>query len=199
MRIDEELILMSEYKLTPNELYLIRTILMYEDDEQYIAKYLNVCKITNTDVRSMLLNLQEKGIVLKSYKVPDSGTVFKPEDVDLNQNFIKRFHRASFELGQELFDVYPQFTVIQGCTVPLRSVSKKFDSLEDFFKSYGKTIKNNPDLHNHIIELTKWAAENTSIINCTLASYVIDRRWMDIEALKTGDKGNVNFDTVKML
>lgn len=190
---------MSEYKLTPNELYLIRTILMYEDDEQYIAKYLNVCKITNTDVRSMLLNLQEKGIVLKSYKVPDSGTVFKPEDVDLNQNFIKRFHRASFELGQELFDVYPQFTVIQGCTVPLRSVSKKFDSLEDFFKFYGKTIKNNPDLHNHIIELTKWAAENTSIINCTLASYVIDRRWMDIEALKTGDKGNVNFDTVKML
>lgn len=199
MQIDEELIIMSDYKLTPNELYLVRTLLLYEDDTQYIIKFLNICKATNTDVRSLLVSLQNKGIVLKSYKIPEAGAPFKPEYVEFNQNFIKKYYRGSFELGQELFDVYPQFTTIQGVMVPLRSVSKKFDSLEDFFRFYGKTIKHNPDLHNHIIELTRWAAENTSLINCTLASYVIDRRWVDIEALRNGDQGNINFNTVKML
>lgn len=190
---------MLECKLTPNELYLIRTILMYEDDIQYIAKYLNLCKITNTDVISLLSSLQNKGLILKDYKIPKPGDQFKPEEVMFNQNFIKKYHKASFELGKELFEVYPRFTVIQGCTVPLRTVSKKFDSLEDFFRFYGKTIKYNPELHNHIIEITKWASENTTIINCTIASYVIDRRWEDIEALKKGDQGNINFDTIKML
>ena len=71
--------------------------------------------------------------------------------------------------------------------------------MEDFFKFYAKSIKYNIDLHNKIIELTKWAADNTNIINTTLVNYVVDQRWNDIEALKDGTQGNINFNTVRVL
>ena len=199
MQMDEELIIMSDYKITPNELYLIHALLRYVDDINYITKYIELCKTVNVDVRSLLISLQDKGIILKAYKIPEKGTPFKPEEVLLNQNFIKKYYKASFELGQELFDCYPQFCEIQGVITPIRGVSKKFDSLEDFFRFYGKSIKYNPNLHNHIIELITWAKNNTNVINTTLANFVIDKRWLDLEALRNGDNSNINFDTVKVL
>ena len=52
--------------------------------------------------------------------------------------------------------------------------------------------------HNHIIELVRWANEN-NIINQSLANFVINNAWIDLEALKNGDKANINYDTVKLL
>lgn len=199
IRIDEELILLNQYKLTPNEFYLIRTLILYNDYPQYLFDYLQICKLSNIEVRDLLISLQNKEVINKAYKIPEKGQPFVAEEVQLNKLFLKNCSKASFELGQELFNVYPQFTEINGCMVALRSVSKKFDSMEDFFKFYAKSIRYNLDLHNNIIELTKWAAENTNIINTTLCNYVIDQRWNDIETLRKGDKGNINFDTVKML
>ena len=54
------------------------------------------------------------------------------------------------------------------------------------------------ETHNHIIELVKWANEN-NIINQSLANFVINNAWIDLEALKNGDKANINYDTVKLL
>lgn len=198
-RIDEELILLNKYKLTPNEFYLIRTLILYNDYPQYLFDYLQICTISNINVRELLISLQNKEIINKTYHIPEKGKPFIAEEIQFNKLFLKNYVKTSFELGQELFNVYPQFTEINGCIVPLRSVSKKFDSMEDFFKFYAKSIRYNVNMHNKIIELTKWAAENTNIINTTLCNYVIDQRWNDIEALKNGDQGNINFDTVKML
>lgn len=199
LRIDEELIILTKYKLTPNEFYLVKALILYDDFPKYLTEYLQVCVVTNISIRDLLVSLQNKEIILKAYKIPEPGNPFKPEDVQLNKLFLKNYYKASFELGKELFEVYPQFADINGITVPLRSVSKKFDSMEDFFKFYAKSIKYNIDLHNKIIELTKWAADNTNIINTTLVNYVVDQRWNDIEALKDGTQGNINFNTVKVL
>lgn len=199
LRIDEELIILTKYKLTPNEFYLVKALILYDDFPKYLTEYLQVCIITNINIRDLLVSLQSKEIILKTYKIPEPGNPFKPEDVQLNKLFLKNYYKASFELGKELFEVYPQFANINGITVPLRSVSKKFDSMEDFFKFYAKSIKYNVDLHNKIIELTKWAADNTNIINTTLVNYVVDQRWNDIEALKDGTQGNINFNTVRVL
>ena len=54
------------------------------------------------------------------------------------------------------------------------------------------------DFHNHIIELVKWANEN-NILNTTLANFVIDHKWEELEALKNGELVNVNFDAVKIV
>ena len=101
-------------------------------------------------------------------------------------------------MGKELFDVYPQFGNIGGCMVPLRSVAKKFDSLEDCYFKYGKTIKWKDELHIKIIDLVKWGKDN-NIINQSLASFVVNQAWIDLEALKNGDSGNINYDNIKLL
>lgn len=199
LNFDNELLVLENYKLSPNELFFLQCILMYKDDKKLIGRFLSVCKDIGLDARTMLTSLQKKRIVLQDYKIPLEGELFKPEEVLINKNFIKNFHKASFEMGQELFYAYPQFTTIQGIITPLRSVSKKFDSLEDFYAFYGRTIRYNPDLHNHIIELIKWDNDNSHMINTTLCNFVVDHKWKDIEALKNGDKGNINFDNVRVL
>ena len=110
-----------------------------------------ICKKTNIEIRDILESLQDKGLITKAYKIPQKGETFNPYEVTFNQNFIKNCHKASFEMGRELFEIYPQFANINGVTVPLRSVSKKFDSLEDFFKFYAKSIRYNPEVHNNIL------------------------------------------------
>ena len=102
-------------------------------------------------------------------------------------------------MGIELFETYPQFGNINGNIIPLRGVSKKFDTLEDMYRYYGKVINWNPEIHQEILDVLKWAKENTQFIQFTLASFVIDRRWEDLKALRDGKLVNVNFDAVKML
>jgi hypothetical protein len=77
-------------------------------------------------------------------------------------------------------------------------VSKKFDSLEDFYRFYGKQIKWDPKKHEHIIELVKWGAEN-NVINCTLCNFIIDKKYEVLEAMRNGEMGNINFDAVKLI
>jgi hypothetical protein len=101
-------------------------------------------------------------------------------------------------MGKELFETYPMFGIINGMNVGIRSVSKKFDTLEDFYRFYGKTIRNKPELHSHIIELVNWAKENNILTN-TLANFVVDHKWSELEALKNGELVNVNFDAVKLV
>lgn len=83
--------------------------------------------------------------------------------------------------------------------MPLRGVSKKYDSLEDFYRVYGKTINWNPETHNKIIELLRWAKNNTQFIQFSLATFLIDRKWNELEALRDGQLSNINYDTIKML
>ena len=111
-------------------------------------------------------------------------------------NFIKDFYKSSFELGKELWEVYPQFGIVNNSQVGLKSVSKKFDTIEDFFRFYGKTIRWKSDIHEHIIELIKWANDN-NIICTTISNFVIDHKWEELEALR--DNGGVNYDSMRLL
>lgn len=178
----------------------IRTLLILqdEDSEELFKTYIEILYECGIRFRDVLLSLQEKGIILKSYKIPNEGEPFDPYSIPFNKAFIKILYKCSFELGKELFDEYPQFGSIQGNVVGLRSVSKKFDSLEDAYFKYGRSIGWNPDKHNHIIELIKWAKEH-NIINYTLASFIIDQRWLELESLKNGDIANIDYDSMKLL
>ena len=155
---ENELVLMEKYKIDPTELFTIRVILIAQDGDYEPLKRLNA--ILDGGLRLMLERLQSKGIIIQAYKLPKPGTQFIPEDVQFNKNFIKQFYRASFEMGEELFDAYPQFTVVQGATYNLRRVSKKFNDLEDAFAKYAKVIKNDPEKHQEIIDLIAWGIEN---------------------------------------
>lgn len=200
LTLEEEISILDKYGLTPNELLILRVLLLFQDDqeEELLQRLLITLKRIGIQLREVLIELQKKEIILKSYKVPKQGEVFDPLAIPINKNFIKNLYKSSFELGKELFENYPQFGTINGTVVPLRGVSKKFDSLEQAYFKYGKSIGFNPEKHARIIELVQWAKDN-NILNCSLSSFIVNNGWFDLEALKNGDVANINYDAVKVI
>ena len=101
-------------------------------------------------------------------------------------------------MGEELFNTYPQSTIVNGQIYNLKRVSHKFDSLEDAFAKYAKYIHNNPEIHQEVIELIKWGIDNGYNFT-TLDSFIVDNSWMAIKAMKEGNGINVNTEAIKMI
>lgn len=200
LTLEDEISLLDKYRLTSSELFLIRVLLILQDEgeEELFANYIKTFKAAGINLRSMLVKLQEKGIILQSYKIPNEGEEFIPYDISINKNFIKNLYKCSFELGKELFEEYPQFNTINGSLVSLRGISKHFNSLEEAYFKYGKYIKWSPEKHNEIIELVKWGKEH-NIICQSLSSFIINNAWEDLKAMKEGDTMNINYDTIREL
>lgn len=200
LNLEEEISILSKYRITPNELTFIKTLLILQDEENedLFKEYIESLYVCNVKLREVLINLQKKEIILKSYKIPSEGESFDPYSIPFNKNFIKSLYKSSFELGKELFEIYPQMTVINGSLVTLRGVSKHFDSLEACYFRYGKAIGWNQERHEKVLDLIKWAKER-DIIKQSLSSFVINNSWLDLEAIRNGDSGNYNFDTIKAL
>lgn len=193
--IENELTILEKYNLTPTELFTIKVILLAKEEGEYewLQRFAQIQKL-----RPILESLREKGIILKSWKLPKEGSKLEIEDISFNQNFQKQFFRASFEMGEELFEIYPQSTIVNGSLYNLKRISKHFDSLEQAFLKYSKYIKNNPETHQHIIELIKWGIDNGYNFS-TLDSFIIDNSWLAIEAMKEGNGINVNTEAIKMI
>ena len=200
LTLDEEISLLDKYGLTPNELLVVRVLLILQDnnEEELFQNLMVTLKHINLSLREVLVQLQKKEVILKSFKIPNSGEKFDPYSIPINKNFIKTLYKSSFEMGKELFDSYPQFGSINGNVVPLRTVAKHFDSLEQAYFKYGKAIGFNPEKHKVIIELTKWAKDN-NILNCSLSSYIINNGWLDLQAMKDGNTANFNVDAIKLI
>lgn len=200
LNLEEEVSILDRYRLTPTELFLIRVLLILQDDnnEELFCNYIRTLKAAGISLRNNLLSLQDKGIILKTCKIQEEGSEFDPYSLQINKNFIKNLYKCSFELGKELFEEYPPFANIQGSYVGLRGVSKHFDSLEDAYAKYGKSIKWNPVTHNEIIELIKIAKEN-NLINQSLGSFIVNNGWHDLKAIIDGEGGNINLNAVKLL
>ena len=66
--IDEEIAILEKYGLTPTELFVIKTILLLQEDypENYLLRYLQMPEKDRGDFREILVSLQNKGIILKT-------------------------------------------------------------------------------------------------------------------------------------
>lgn len=187
---------MLDYKLDPTELFAIKTILLAQDGEyEYLQKF---NEILDGKLRLVLESIQSKGVIIKSYKIPKEGTSFIPEDVQFNQNFLKRYYRSAFEMGEELFYTYPQSCTVQGQIFNLRTVSKHFDSLEQAFQKYAKSIKNNPEIHQEILNNIKWGIENGYNFT-TLDRFIIDRGGEALKAFREGNSININLEATQLI
>ena len=193
--LENELCLLEKYKLEPTELFTVKIILLAKEDGEYewLRRYSQTIKL-----RPILESLREKGIILKSWKIPEEGSKLDIEDIPFNQNFQKQYFRASFKMGQELFKAYPQSTVVNGQVYNLKRVSRKFDSLEDAFTKYAKYINNSPEKHQEVIELIKWGIDNGYNFT-TLDSFIVDNSWLAIKSMKEGNAINVNTEAIKMI
>ena len=200
LTLEEEISLLDKYRLIPAELFLVRVLLILQDEnnEELFLSYIKTLKQAGVNLRDLLLSLQEKEVLLKSCKIAKKGEEFDPYSLQLNKNFVKNLYKCSFTLGKELFEEYPAFAIINNSYTSLRGVSKHFNSLEDAYVQYGKSIKWNPDIHNEILELVKWAKEH-NMLNMSLGSFIVNNGWHDLKAIINGDAGNINFDTIKEL
>ena len=196
--LEEQVVLLEKYKINSDELLFITIILLIQegDNSPYIQLYFSLPISCRGSIRDLLISLQEKQVITKEYKIPPAGTQFIPEDVSFNKNFIKNFYKGSFWIGKELFENYPLSTIVNGTEYKLRRVSKKFDSLEDAYRAYGKAISWKPDVHQHILELIEWGKNNNYQFT-TLSDFIIDNDWLNIEAMKTNSILNSN--SLKML
>ena len=187
---------MRDYKLNPTELFTIKVILLAQDGEYEFLQQFN--ELLNGQLRLILENIKSKEVIVKSYKIPKEGQQFIVEDVRFNQNFLKRYYRSAFEMGEELFYTYPQSCTVQGQVFNLRTVSKHFDSLEQAFQKYAKSIKNNPKIHQEIIDNIKWGIENGYNFT-TLDRFIIDRGGEALKAFKEGDSININLEATQLI
>ena len=196
--LEEQVVLLEKYKINSDELLFITVILLIQegDESPYINLYFSLPSSCRGGIRELLVSLQEKQIITKEYKIPPTGTKFIPEDVTFNKNFTKNFYKGSFWIGKELFEQYPISTVVNGTEYKLRRVSKKFDSLEDAYKAYGKAISWKPDIHQNVLELINWGKNNNYQFT-TLSDFIIDHDWLNIAAMK--DNSILDSNTVKML
>jgi len=184
LQLEEEFVIFEKYYLNPNELFFLKLLLLAKEDDavEMLQRYFKLPEKSRGSMIDILKSLQNKGIILQSYKIPNKGEKFDPFAVELSQNFQKQFFKASFDMGKELYDHYPISNVINGVEYKLRRISKKFNSLEDCFRAYGKYIRWSPDMHKHVLELVDYAKENGYYFT-TLDDFVVDNDWNNIEAL----------------
>ena len=200
LNLEQQLIFCEKYSINPSELLLLEIILLAQEGEQpeIVNTYFTSRMCARGNTRELLSGLQEAGVITKAYKIPEKGGTFNPLDVPINKNLVKDFFKCSFDIGKELWDTYPLFGIINGEPTGIRSVSKKFGTPEDFFRFYGKTINWKPEKHKYIIELVEWAKEKNLLVT-TLANFVIDHKWEELEALRNGEIANIDFNAVKQL
>lgn len=191
INIDEELNLFEKYNLTPSELFLIKIILVaQEETDKYLFRFLALPEKAKGNIIEQLQSLQDKGIILKTYKIPKKGDVFHPTEVEFNKNVVKNLYKSAYVMGEELYEAYPIETVVNGVSYKLRRISKKFDSPEDAWRAYGKSIKWNPETHEKILELIKQGKESGYIFT-TLGDFIVDRDWNNLELLNNNSEGNI--------
>jgi len=192
LSIDREIDMMLKYQLTADELFVIKLIFLAQDGhEEYLSKFFtNHGQLTCT-LREILLSLQSKTIINKSYVVPEQGTVFNPRDVDFNKTAVKGFLQHSQDLGMELFQAYPAFTTIDGRQFSLRNITKLYKSLDEMCFSYGKVIKFDLLEHKHIMDLLEFGKEN-NLIRSGICDFIESRGWLLLEELRDKDFGTFN-------
>lgn len=180
MRTEEELAVYDRYGITPAELLFIKmTLSAREPEGRGIAeKYFALHEDVRSPVQELIVSLKDKGVVLS----PVPGKIFRPADVRFSKAFETAVYKASFTMGKELYDAYPLSIVVNGVEHKLRRVSKKFDSLEQAFFRYGKSLGWSPVRHARVLELVK-AGRESGYVFTTLGDFIVDCDWENLEAM----------------
>jgi hypothetical protein len=111
LSIDREIKYMIKYQLTADELFVLRLIFYAQEGHgEYISTFFSECQL-GSSLRSILNSLQAKGIINKSYSIPEEGTVFKADDVDLNKNAVNQFLQHLIILQIKLVLHYSMYNI----------------------------------------------------------------------------------------
>jgi len=191
--LETQLAFCEKYGINPSELLLLEIILIAQedDDPELVQSYFKSRLCARGSTIDLLQGLQDAGVILKTYKIPEKGQKFDIFAVPINKNLVKDYHKNSFDMGEELFKAYPLSTVVNGVEYKLRRISKKFDSLEDAYRAYGKAIRWKPEAHDRVLELIEQGKENGYQFT-NLGDFIVDHDWLNMEAISKDGVMNSN-------
>lgn len=206
--IQSKIAFMRECGITPNEYEVLIGVLMAQDEEyqdesinrteigrpshvpntEYLVFLQNT--LTRSGLRQCLLSLQNKGLILKTCKLPnpDSATEgLKPNEVKFNKNVLKKYIKHSGEMFWELFQTYPSDTVINGRKVSLRTTfgNGGWSSLDEAASYYGQCIKYSSQTHKKILNLIE-EAKDSDLLNMGLIKFLRGEEWNNLEDIING-------------
>jgi hypothetical protein len=186
----EEIQIYIDSGLTPSELFILRLLFLAQDGElQLINNYLNNTVNGKEVFKTVLRTLQEKGIILASFKLSKEGEVLKYTDIPINKNFVKKYIKESHQAGKEFFGTYPPFIYINGKMASIKNITKAgLFSIDDFCLYYNKHIKTSSITHERIMEDLKYAIEN-GLIHYSIIEFLASQKYLEIEYIR--DSGEV--------
>lgn len=89
-------------------------------------------------------------------------------------------------MGQELFENYPKYLLVNGKQVALTNFSKRFDTLEDLYFFYSLQIGHSLKKHDQVIEILNWAKKHNKI-HYGIVEFIVGHKWEELEQLKNAD------------
>lgn len=195
LTLKDGLEILDHYTLNAEELLVVYLLFLASQEEnhsEYLLNYYSpTSKIQKTPLKGILLSLQEKGIINKSYKIPTGE--FDPEGVEFNTNFLKKYLKYSGDLGKDLVQNYPNYINVHGRSYDISNYAKTFNSEEDFCFAYGKAIGWKQEAHNEVLTILKWATESDQIQLGNICDFVISKQWTRLVEAK--DKNyNLSYD-----
>ena len=184
MSLDTILNIMSEYKLTADELLLVYLTFIAQSENggntNYFLRWYDSCGKYN--LKNLFESLKEKGVILKNY----NPSAYIPEEIEFNSNFLKKYFKLTGQLGQELYNAYPSYMYINGKIVSLKNISKIFRDLNELYFKYASIIKHSVDKHKEILDILEWA-KSQDLVTISLPEFIISCKWNEYKELR--DKG----------
>lgn len=204
--INNKIEFMQSCNITPNQYEIIIGVLMAQDEDVYWltekykteqcfpshvpnVKYLITLQnlIGKIELREELIKLQEKGIILKTCKLPtpDGGEGIRPNDIKFNKNILSRYLKHSGELFWELFNTYPSQILVNNRYQSARNLAGAgggWSNLDEAASFYGQRIKYNIKTHNHIIKLIN-EAKDKDLISMGLMKFLRGEEWRTLEEM----------------
>lgn len=184
MSLDTILNIMSEYKLTADELLLVYLTFIAQSENgsntDYFVRWYD--SYGKYNLKNLFESLKEKGVILKNY----NPSAYIPEEIEFNSNFLKKYFKLTGQLGQELYNAYPSYMYINGKIVSLKNISKIFRDLNELYFKYASIIKHNVNKHKEILDILEWA-KSQDLVTVSLPEFIISCKWNEYKELR--DKG----------
>lgn len=178
--------LLTTYNLSADELLLIYLTFLAQDEQGHSEYFVTWFENGGKEkLRPLFESLKEKGIIHKNYN-PES---YIPNDIEFNKTFTKGWIKNTGLLGQELFEKYPSFCYINGKMCPLKNISKRFYSLDEFYFHYSSTIGHSVDKHKEIMDLLQWAKDN-DLIRYGILEFVASHKWEELKVIRENKLDN---------
>ena len=186
LSLKEEINIYINSGLTPSELFILRLLFLAQDgDVSLINNYISNADNGKEVFKVVLKSLQNKGVILTSFKMPKEGETLKYTDIPINKNFVKKFIKESNQIGKEFFDAYPPFIYINGRMASIKNITKAgLFSIDEFCFFYGRQLKLSSVKHERVMEALEYGKEH-NLINYSILEFIASQKWNEIEYIRS--------------